>query len=574
MIKACHWAPIQGFATEHGVSVNSLRRFLNELQIAPVFDVNGVECLFRDDALELADLIDACGDTMDVLLTSGGQVRHRSGVEIWLNPKVQSCKSFGVALRNLWLRLDKDGSLGNLSVKYLHGAFLTCASEEIGSYISDQAKRIAETSSSGTSAFTRSVSYLGSKRLILDFVIETFSRYVGFGPTKLLDLMCGSGVVSAATSKFLCETYASDSLDFCSNLAITISNSVSPGRMLELRSQLLPLYETNYKILGKELEYWLAIESDLLVSDPKSAIDSYRTFLSTFPRYPMGSAHGWDPLGFVDRVRSSESKSPYGLVTAYFANAYFGLRQSIELDSVRFAIDGIDVDDKTRKHLMGVLVITASRMASSYGGHFAQPRYANAESVTDRNIGRLLDLRARSIWHEFLVRLEVLGTKAEVPVMEIHALRGPWQQALEEFGQAARTNDLVYIDPPYTREEASRYYHLLETLTKYNYPQSQGKGLAPPKGVDRFISEFFTRSALKFASRLREVLLRPLELGFVVLLSYADDASCSIPEIIDGLELDDLRISGFLTRHLHRGHGKGKDKLVQEYIVAIRRDER
>ena len=224
---------------------------------------------------------------------------------------------------------------------------------------------------------------------------------------------------------------------------------------------------------------------------------------------------------------------------------------------------------------MGVLAITASRMASNYGGHFAQPRYVNPESITVENIGRLFDLRARSIWHEFVVRLEVLGAKGDGENINVQTLPGPWQQALVEYAKIAVAQDLVYLDPPYTREEASRYYYLLETLTRYNYPESKGKALAPPKGKDRFESEFFTRNSSIFSNRLRCLLSQPIESGYVVLWSYCDNALCTVPEIINNLGVEHLRASGFLTRHVHKGQGKGRHRVVEEYIVAMstQRDE-
>jgi adenine-specific DNA-methyltransferase len=34
----------------------------------------------------------------------------------------------------------------------------------------------------------------------------------------------------------------------------------------------------------------------------------------------------------------------------------------------------------------------------------------------------------------------------------------------------------VYADPPYTKDHYSRYYHVYETLYRYDYPDSVGQG--------------------------------------------------------------------------------------------------
>ena len=40
--------------------------------------------------------------------------------------------------------------------------------------------------------------------------------------------------------------------------------------------------------------------------------------------------------------------------------------------------------------------------------------------------------------------------------------------------------DIVYIDPPYNHRQYSRYYHILETLTKWDRPELTGAALKPP----------------------------------------------------------------------------------------------
>jgi adenine-specific DNA-methyltransferase len=41
-------------------------------------------------------------------------------------------------------------------------------------------------------------------------------------------------------------------------------------------------------------------------------------------------------------------------------------------------------------------------------------------------------------------------------------------------------SDVVYIDPPYNSRQYSRFYHVLETLTKWDQPVLEGVALKPP----------------------------------------------------------------------------------------------
>lgn len=52
----------------------------------------------------------------------------------------------------------------------------------------------------------------------------------------------------------------------------------------------------------------------------------------------------------------------------------------------------------------------------------------------------------------------------------------------KDANQLAREirSDVVYIDPPYNSRQYSRFYHLLETLTKWDTPVLQGVALKPP----------------------------------------------------------------------------------------------
>jgi adenine-specific DNA-methyltransferase len=52
----------------------------------------------------------------------------------------------------------------------------------------------------------------------------------------------------------------------------------------------------------------------------------------------------------------------------------------------------------------------------------------------------------------------------------------------KDANQLAREikSDVVYIDPPYNSRQYSRFYHVLETLTKWDKPILEGVALKPP----------------------------------------------------------------------------------------------
>ena len=59
--------------------------------------------------------------------------------------------------------------------------------------------------------------------------------------------------------------------------------------------------------------------------------------------------------------------------------------------------------------------------------------------------------------------------------------------------------------PRIKEKKYSRYYHLLETLVRYDYPESEGKGhISSKKAGERFSSEFFSKTKRQNRTSFRE----------------------------------------------------------------------
>ena len=98
---------------------------------------------------------------------------------------------------------------------------------------------------------------------------------------------------------------------------------------------------------------------------------------------------------------------------------------------------------------------------------------------------------------------------------ELLAAEGPLSG--EEIG-------LVYLDPPYTADNYSRFYHLLETLVEYDYPELAIRGGELTRGrypvsTKRFQSPFCSRDRVE--SAFRSVIEASHRLGANLLISYA-----------------------------------------------------
>ena len=131
------------------------------------------------------------------------------------------------------------------------------------------------------------------------------------------------------------------------------------------------------------------------------------------------------------------------------------------------------------------------------------------------------------------------------------AVRGDFKEALSRHLHAV---DLVYADPPYTRDHYSRYYHVLETMALRDEPEVStttirtGGVAAPSRGLyraERHQSPFCIKSAAPGAF---DLLFRTVaQAGKPLLLSYSpykEDAG-NRPRLLTIRELRDIAESHF-----------------------------
>lgn len=207
---------------------------------------------------------------------------------------------------------------------------------------------------------------------------------------------------------------------------------------------------------------------------------------------------------------------PYRLCALSFSWGYFGLEQAIDLDSLRFAIDEAMEEDRLSvadaRWMRFALLQTASRIASS-PGHFAQYLRPTNPTAT----ARILSYRSREVWAWFLEDVSTLRPYGTVQWRRRNRVRRG-----EAVGFAGAAYDLLdgapaifYADPPYSKEHYSRFYHVLETLERYDYPKLSGAGRYRD---DRFRSGFAVASLVEDSSRA--LFARVASAEGVLLFSY------------------------------------------------------
>ena len=336
------------------------------------------------------------------------------------------------------------------------------------------------------------VSYMGTKRRIAHRV----ARIIDAAPQgPLLDLFSGMCAVSTAIgqSRHVC---CNDIQAFASTVATAFF--VSPALTLDCHSAAslaLPTFRCNSDDLRSRFYAELKEELGALTS---GAVPQIRALEQRMPNIATDKALAQERV----TLASCHHDPPYRLFTITYSGAYFGLVQCIEIDSIRFAIDRLLADGhaSTSDHrwLCLALCKAVSKVATTTG-HFAQHMRVN-----ERNSARFIAQRRRSVWCEWLravFDIHPIGTTAWRAGN--HVFRQDAASLLGNLQSESNPPAVVYADPPYTRDQYSRYYHIYETLLNYDYPPSHGSGPIPSGPIPLSLFHENTSSASDGSAHLR-----------------------------------------------------------------------
>ena len=402
------------------------------------------------------------------------------------------------------------------------------------------------------------VSYMGTKRKIADRVACIVAEQ---SPGPLLDAFSGMCAVSFAVGQSR-AVWCNDVQTFAASVATAFFTS----RPLAIdnvciANLALTYFRANETQLRDRFAGELASEDRILSSDSISEVHSLER---SMPNVSTCIDLEIERVDLAVRPKTS----PYRLFTITYSGGYFGLSQSIEIDSLRFAIDQLlshsQIDEDSHRWLC-LAVCQAARKVATTTGHFAQ--YLR---VNDRNFARFVAQRRRSIWTEWL---RALYEVQPVGTVSWRATNRVFQQdaitLLHDLEEGDIRPSVVYADPPYTRDQYSRYYHIYETLLLYDYPASHGSGRYRP---DRFRSPYSMKTRVYEA--FNDLIATCSILGSSLVLSYPERGVLEHPsEVIPHLVLEHYgrppKTHSIEATHSSFGASKGQQNYtVQEQIYV------
>lgn len=229
----------------------------------------------------------------------------------------------------------------------------------------------------------------------------------------------------------------------------------------------------------------------------------------------------------VDATSRRSALGELPLLAEVYAGSYFGVQQALALDELRqnteLALVAGRLTDWQYNATLTAIMSAASAAAHSAGKHFAQPLNAGSSQNERFLSGRLLQDRRIDIVREFEAACDAINFQAGQADEGHQAWLGP----AESFTKSGEAADLYYLDPPYTAQQYSRFYHVLETICVYDYPQlfengALTTGLYP---ASRYKSAFSSKR--KAAGAFQTIISAARANGAAVAISYSQSAAAS-----------------------------------------------
>ena len=315
-------------------------------------------------------------------------------------------------------------------------------------------------------------------------------------PGLLLDAFAGMGAVAEATAPTR-QVWTNDVQHFAHLVTKAMFTAeLGPPTAAEFVALAEQHYEETESAYSAPLEDALALEARALRS-------------TEFNRYVelIGAARAV----YADRLVKAAIPLPF---SSTYAWTYFGLRQCIELDCARQSIDELlaqeAIDGDAWLWALLALGKAALRVANT-PGHFAQ--YLRPHS---RTFARAKRQRRRSVWTEWLIALSEVTSLGTLDWRRGNrATRADSLDLFASHDRADLTPSVVYCDPPYTDDQYSRFYHVLETLVLFDCPVVSGAG---QYRNDRFQTPFSIKGQVD--SAFNRLIASISAIGADLILSY------------------------------------------------------
>lgn len=297
------------------------------------------------------------------------------------------------------------------------------------------------------------IKYMGSKAAILDFISAELSKVHAEG-RPLVDLFAGACAISGGFGH-ISKIISNDIQAYSAVIASTYLRRAEKIGNFDIIALASKIACANLAALPKNLEYKAG---------------------STLAAFNMIEKRNRDLL-------YKEFDYSHHLFTRVYSGTWWSAEQCVWIDAIREVLDSLLNSRKIEKadFNFGLTCLMHAMAYTSQGtGHYAQYRDAKTEAgMTDIIKYRLKTVPV--IFNQKFVSL-LQWNLGNVVDLDHELITMDYRECL-----ASLKSSVVYADPPYAFVHYSRFYHAMETIVEYDYPQIQHMGNTVVKG--RYRSE-------------------------------------------------------------------------------------
>jgi len=384
----------------------------------------------------------------------------------------------------------------------------------------------------------RPVQYLGSKLRSLEAIAWAASKFATPG-SAVVDAFCGTAVVSQRLAAMGARVTAVDAgaapcVWARALLGVGLPSGVTPrGHLSALLSDFERMARSEVDARGTPWAHELEVEGRFLASRDAAGLTGHELSLPQVWRPSGATPRQQEVFARWHDATRADRLIPLGFLSGVFAGSYLGLRQTLQAEAMLWAASDLHAAgraDHWQYDALRMLICHALSSASySPGKHFAQPHKRDGRKDLTFHGERLLSDRNVDLIEATVRAAEALASSTR-GVDERHAVI---HRRLEDL----RPGDLgsvscLYADPPYTAQQYSRFYHLLELAVDGRARELQYVGDGAARRVtsglyarDRFLSDFCRTSTAPRA--LSQLVSLAHHLRAALLLSYSGSASGS-----------------------------------------------
>lgn len=400
------------------------------------------------------------------------------------------------------------------------------------------------------------VNYQGSKKNLLEFIHEKMDKYIT-PEDVILDIFSGTASV-AYSYKRTNTVYANDAELYATTIARALL-----GKKIDMKNfdKIQSAY-SKYSYPVCDYNQWIAEEQRSLNDEDLEAL------ISLYNQIPTVWKNG--KKCFADL-------SEYSLFVKYYSTSYFGVEQAKDIDAIRFAISFVAEED--RDIFYACLFYAMKECVFSKDGHMAQPL------DLAKNATRLFKLRKKSIYEFFCDKIAEFNSDEFVCCDNDNMIFNTNFETLLENPDMEPVS-VIYADPPYTDMQYSRYYHLLNTVVQYDYPDLTENNGQYTKGLyldNRFQSQLSKKSTC--LSSMELLIKYSAEHGITLAISFAypvdtehqktDRYVMDIADLISSCRkfYPEENVHVEEKQYKHSNNRNSESKKVLEYLIICERAE-